>query len=68
MPPKLRDIWLWIITVLDDVFIGKFWYRLRRGDARGALRSITDPLFGFPGCWLIPLALVVLVILLVRAF
>jgi hypothetical protein len=54
--------------VLDDVFIGKFWYRLRRGDARGALRSITDPLFGFPGCWLIPLALVVLVILLVRAF
>jgi hypothetical protein len=67
VPPKPRDIWLWIITVLDDVFIGKFWYRLKRGDTRGALRSITEPIIGFPGCWLIPLAVVVLVILLVRA-
>jgi hypothetical protein len=56
-----------MITVLDDVFIQKFWYRLRRGDTRGALRSITELLIGFPGCWLFAIALVILAILLIRA-
>jgi hypothetical protein len=56
-----------MITVLDDVLIEKFWYRLKRGDTRGALRSISDPLVGFAGCWLIPLAVVIVIIFLIRA-
>jgi hypothetical protein len=67
VPLRPRDIWLWMITVFDDLLIEKFWYRLKRGDTRGALRSITEPFVGFVGCWLIPLAVVVAVILLIRA-
>jgi hypothetical protein len=64
MLPGLRDIWLWVITVLDDVLVEKFWYRLRRGDVRGAARAIGELFTGFPGCWLILVALVALGLLL----
>ena len=66
MAPGPRDIWLWMITVLDDVLVEKFWYRLRRGDVRGAARSIGELFTGFPGCWLALVALLTLVVLLVR--
>jgi hypothetical protein len=59
-----RDIWRWIVTVLDDVLVEKFWYRLRRGDVRAAARSITELFTGFPGCWVILLGIIVLVALL----
>jgi hypothetical protein len=52
-----------MITVLDDVFVEKFWYRLRRGDLRGAGRSIGELLTGFPGCWLVVVALGILLVL-----
>jgi hypothetical protein len=56
-----------MITVLDDVLVEKFWYRLRHGDVRGAARSIGELLTGFPGCWLALVAIVALGILLVLA-
>jgi hypothetical protein len=56
-----------MITVLDDVLVEKFWYRLRRGDVRGAARSIGELFAGFPGCWLTLVALVALGILLALA-
>jgi hypothetical protein len=65
--PGPRDIWLWMITVLDDVVVEKFWYRLRRGDVRGAVRSIGELFTGFPGCWLGILGLVALGVLFARA-
>jgi hypothetical protein len=67
MLPRPRDLWLWMITVLDDVFVEKFWYRLKRGDVRGAARSIGELFPGFPGCWLAIVVLAVLGILLLRA-
>jgi hypothetical protein len=67
VPPGLRDVWLWAITVLDDVLVEKFWHRLRGGDARGAARAIWELVIGFPGCWLGVLVVVALIILLVRA-
>jgi hypothetical protein len=67
MPPGPRDLWLWMITVLDDVFVEKFWYRLKRGDARGAARSIWELVIGFPGCWVALVALVVLGVVIARA-
>lgn len=67
MPPGLRDIWRWTITVLDDVLVEKFWYRLRRGDVGGAARSIWELVIGFPGCSLVLAALIVLAVVLVRS-
>jgi hypothetical protein len=58
--PRLRDVWLWIVTALDDVVVEKFWYRLRRGDVRGAGRAIWELVIGFPGCWVSVLMLVLL--------
>lgn len=52
MLPRPRDLWLWALTILDDVLVGKFWYRLKRGEVRGAARSIGELLTGFPGFWL----------------
>jgi hypothetical protein len=66
VPPGLRDVWLWAITVLDDVLVEKFWHRLRAGDARGAARAIWELVIGFPGCWVVLVAVVALGILLVR--
>jgi hypothetical protein len=66
MPPRLQDLWRWFVTILDDVLVEKLWYRLRRGDTRGAVRSITELIPGFAGCWLLLGALVLLVVLLVR--
>jgi hypothetical protein len=66
VPPGPRDIWLWMITIVDDVLVEKFWYRLRRGDARGAARAIWELVIGFPGCWLGLIALVALALVLVR--
>jgi hypothetical protein len=54
-----------MITVLDDVLVEKFWYRLRRGDVRGAARSIGELFTGFLGCWLVLVALGVLLVLAV---
>ncbi len=68
MPPRPQDLWRWLVTILDDVLVEKFWRRLRRGDTRGALRSITEIITGFAGCWLVLAALVLLVVVLVRAF
>lgn len=68
MPPRPQDLWRWLVTILDDVLVEKFWYRLRRGDTRGAVRAITEIITGFPGCWLLFAALVLVLALLVRAF
>lgn len=67
MLPGPRDIWLWIVTIFDDIFVEKFWYRLRHNDPRGAGRAVGELIIGFPGCWLGVAILAALVILLVRA-
>jgi hypothetical protein len=66
MPPRPQDIWRWLVTILDDVLVEKFWYRLRRGDTHGALRSVTEIITGFPGCWVLLIALVLLILAIVR--
>ena len=66
MPPRPQDLWRWLVTILDDVLVEKFWYRLRRGDTRGAVRAITEIFTGFPGCWLSLAVLILLVVVLVR--
>ena len=66
MPPRPQDLWRWLVTILDDVLVEKMWYRLRRGDTRGAVRAITEIITGFPGCWLSLAVLIVIVVLLVR--
>jgi hypothetical protein len=65
MPPRPQDLWRWLVTILDDVLVEKFWYRLRRGDARGALRAITEIVTGFAGCWLVLTVLTLVGVLLV---
>jgi hypothetical protein len=67
MPPRPQDLWRWLITILDDVLLEKFWYRLRRGDTRGAARAITEIITGFPGCWLVLAVLILVTVLLARA-
>ena len=68
MPPRPQDLWRWLVTILDDVLVEKFWYRLRRGDTRGAVRAITEIITGFPGCWLVLAVLLLTIVLVVRAF
>ena len=67
MPPRPQDLWRWLVTILDDVLVEKFWYRLRRGDTGGAVRSITEIITGFPGCWLTLIVLVLLIVAFVCA-
>jgi hypothetical protein len=67
MAPRLQDLWRWLVTILDDVFVEKFWIRLRRGNVRGAVRSIAELITGFPGCWLILAGLALLVLVVVRS-
>ncbi len=67
MPPRPQDLWRWLVTILDDVLVEKFWRRLRGGDTRGARRAIIEIITGFPGCWLVLAAMVFAIVLLVRA-
>lgn len=50
MWPRLRGVALWIYTGLDDVFVERFWKRLRRGEVAAAFRVFPDILLGFWGC------------------
>jgi len=54
---RLRGIALWFVTGLDDIFIERFWKRLRRGDVAAAFRVFPDVLLGFWGCSLVALLL-----------
>jgi hypothetical protein len=54
---RLRGIALWFVTGLDDIFVERFWKRLRRGDVAAAFRVFPDVLLGFWGCSLVALLL-----------
>ncbi len=58
---RLRGIGWWFITGLDDVFVERFWRRLRRGEVAAAFRVFPDVILGFWGCAVV-LALVALVV------
>ena len=60
MWPRLRGVALWIYTGLDDVFVERFWKRLRRGEVAAAFRVFPDILLGFWGCSLAALLAVAL--------
>ena len=57
---RLRGVALWIYTGLDDVFVERFWKRLRRGEVAAAFRVFPDILLGFWGCSLAALLAVAL--------
>ena len=65
MWPRLRGVALWIYTGLDDVFVERFWKRLRRGEVAAAFRTFPDILLGFWGCSLAALVAMVVVVALV---
>jgi hypothetical protein len=50
MLDRLRGIALWFVTGLDDIFVERFWKRLRRGEVAAAFRVFPDVLLGFWGC------------------
>jgi hypothetical protein len=68
MALKPQDLWRWMVTILDDVLVEKVWYRLRRGDRRGAVRAITELITGFPGCWIALVVLAAIGVLVVRSW
>ena len=47
---RLHGIALWFVTGLDDIFVERFWKRLRRGEVAAAFRVFPDVLLGFWGC------------------
>ena len=47
---RVRGIALCFVTGLDDVFVERFWKRLRRGEIAAAFRVFPDVLLGFWGC------------------
>jgi hypothetical protein len=47
---RVRGIALWVVTGVDDVFVERFWKRLRRGEVAAAFRVFPDVLLGFWGC------------------
>jgi hypothetical protein len=55
---RLRGIGLWFVTGFDDVFVERFWKRLRRGEVAAAFRTFPDVVLGFWGCALPIVALV----------
>ena len=63
---RLRGVGLWFVTGLDDVFVERFWARLRRGQVAAAFRVFPDVILGFWGCGAV-LAAVALVVALVVA-
>ena len=67
MWPRLRGVALWIYTGLDDVFVERFWKRLRRGEVAAAFRVFPDILLGFWGCSLAALVAVAVVVGLVAS-
>ncbi len=58
---RLRGIGWWFITGLDDVFVERFWARLRRGEVAAAFRVFPDVILGFWGCAVV-LALAALIV------
>lgn len=44
---RLRGVGLWFVTGLDDVFVERFWARLRRGQVAAAFRVFPDVILGF---------------------
>ncbi len=65
MPVPLRDVGRWIVTGLDDIFVERFWTRLKRGEIGAAFRVFPDVILGFSGCTMMALAAALLVVLLV---
>ena len=47
MGSRLRGVGLWFVTGLDDVFVERFWARLRRGQVAAAFRTFPDVIIGF---------------------
>jgi hypothetical protein len=62
---RLRNAAYWFITALDDVLVEKIWFRLRRGDVRGASRVLAELAVGWWGCTATLAAVIVLLIALV---
>ena len=44
---RLRGVGLWFVTGFDDVFVERFWARLRRGQIAAAFRVFPDVILGF---------------------
>jgi len=64
---RLHGITLWFLTGLDDIFVERFWKRLRRGEVVAAFRVFPDVLLGFWGCTAAVLLAVVLAVLAIAA-
>ena len=68
MRAPLRAIRLWIATGLDDIFVERFWARLRRGEVGAAFRTFPDVILGYWGCAALLLAAVLVVVGIAAAF
>lgn len=44
---RLRGVGQWFVTGLDDVFVERFWARLRRGQVGAAFRTFPDVIVGW---------------------
>lgn len=67
MLSRLRGVGLWFVTGLDDIFVERFWARLRRGQVAAAFRTFPDVILGFWRFALLLLGLVAAVALVVGA-
>ena len=67
MCARLRGVGLWFVTGLDDIFVERFWARLRRGQVAAAFRTFPDVILGFWRFALLLLGLVAAIAIAVGA-